>query len=141
MKTIPVLLTLALATVVASDAAPASDAPGIKPVYETLNPHRTKLVEGDELKTALAGLPGWSENEGHLVRLYSFSTYSDAVAFIVRISHPLEAIDHHPDLRNVYGKVYIAFTTHDQGNRISDLDVKAAGIVEAIAATFPQKNR
>lgn len=117
----------------------AEELPEIKPVYETMNPTRTKLMEGEELKAALAEMPGWATKDGHLVRLYSFSTYSDAVAFIVRISHPLEAMDHHPDLRNVYGKVYVAFTTHDQGNQISDLDFKAAKAVEAIAATFPQK--
>lgn len=113
--------------------------PELQPVYTTLNPTRTQLMEGEALQAALATLPGWAEKDGHLVRLYSFPTYSDAVAFIVRISHPLEAMDHHPDLRNIYGKVYVAFTTHDQGNRISDLDFKAARVVEAIAATFPQK--
>lgn len=118
--------------------ASAGDDHTIKPIYDTMNPTRTKLLGEAEIATALAELPGWAAKDGHLVRLYSFSTYSDAVAFIVRISHPLEAIDHHPDLRNVYGKVSIGFTTHDQGNQISDLDVKAAKIVEALAATFPQ---
>ncbi len=142
MKTITPRLLSSVAALLFFAGAPAAFAeelPEIKPVYETLNPTRTKLMEGDELKAALAEMPGWAAKDGHLVRLYSFPTYSDAVAFIVRISHPLEAMDHHPDLRNVYGKVYVAFTTHDQGNQISDLDFKAAKAVEAIAATFPQK--
>lgn len=130
---------VALSSLAGMTAVHAEELPEIKPVYETMNPTRTKLMEGDALKAALAELPGWATKDGHLVRLYSFPTYSDAVAFIVRISHPLEAMDHHPDLRNVYGKVYVAFTTHDQGNQISDLDFKAAKAVEAIAATFPQK--
>jgi 4a-hydroxytetrahydrobiopterin dehydratase len=65
--------------------------------------------------------------------------FSDAVAFIVRISHPLEALDHHPEIRNVYGKVFVGFTTHDQGNKITSLDVRAARAVEGIAARLPQK--
>ena len=133
------LFAVALLFLGGASQALAESLPEIQPVYETMNPTRTKLMEGEELKTALAGLPGWAEKDGHLVRLYLFPTYSDAIAFIVRISHPLEAMDHHPDLRNVYGKVYVAFTTHDQGNRISDLDFKAAKAVEAIAANFPQK--
>ena len=134
---------LALALVFSSAplafAAPAADDHTIKPIYDEMNPTRTKLLDEAGIAAALAELPGWGAKDGHLVRLYSFNTYADAVAFIVRISHPLEKLDHHPDLRNVYGKVSIGFTTHDQGNQISDLDVKAAKVVEAIAATFPQK--
>jgi 4a-hydroxytetrahydrobiopterin dehydratase len=136
----PVYLFLSLLAFSGPSIRAVENLPEIQPVYETLNPTRTKLMVGDELKAALAELPGWAVKDGHLVRLYSFPTYSDAVAFIVRISHPLEAMDHHPDLRNVYGKVYIAFTTHDQGNQISDLDFKAAKAVESIAAKLPQKS-
>lgn len=61
------------------------------------------------------------------------------MAFIVRISHPLEALDHHPEIRNVYGKVFVGFTTHDQGNKITSLEVRAARAVDGIAARLPQK--
>jgi len=113
--------------------------PVLNPVYETLSTTRTQLLSVEEIVTALTTLPGWEAKDGTIGKIYTFAGFSDAVAFIVRISHPLEAMDHHPEIRNVYGKVYIGFTTHDQGNKITSLDLKAALAVEAIAAKLPQK--
>jgi len=114
--------------------------PVLNPVYETLSTTRTQLLSAEEIATALTTLPGWEAKDGTIGKIYSFAGFSDAVAFIVRISHPLEAMDHHPEIRNVYGKVFIGFTTHDQGNKITTLDLKAALAVEAIAAKLPQKS-
>ena len=92
-----------------------------------------------EKARVILALPGWAEKNGMLVKTYTFPSFSDAVAFIVRISHPLEAINHHPEIRNVYGEVSIGFTTHDLGNKIGPLDFKAARLVEDIASRLPQK--
>lgn len=121
-------------------AAGPSTSDGLQPYYPEMNVNRTKLLSPEELAQELTTLPGWEGKDGMLGKIYAFPTFSDAVAFIVRISHPLEAMDHHPEIRNVYGKVYLGFTTHDQGNRITNLDVKAARIVEEIATKLPQKS-
>jgi 4a-hydroxytetrahydrobiopterin dehydratase len=112
---------------------------GLAPVNAISDTSRTRALSGQEIRAELATLPGWEAEEGMAGKTYSFPGFSDAVAFIVRISHPLEAMAHHPEIRNVYGKVYVGFTTHDQGNKITDLDFKAARAVEAIAAKLPQK--
>ncbi len=127
-----------LAASSAAVAAPTT-ADGLQPEYAEMHPERTRPLDLEELTRELADLPGWRAEDGMLSKIYAFPTFSEAVAFIVRISHPLEAMDHHPEIRNVYGKVYLGFTTHDQGNRITDLDLKAARTVEAIASKLPQK--
>jgi len=129
-------LALSLTT---SSADLPTTAAGLNPDYATLNTIRTHALGSDEMAAELATLPGWEAKDGMMEKIYSFPGFSEAVAFIVSISHPLEAMDHHPEIRNVYGKVYIGFTTHDQGNKITDRDIKAARSVETIAAKLPQK--
>jgi 4a-hydroxytetrahydrobiopterin dehydratase len=103
------------------------------------NPTRIHVLTPEQIAQELSTLAGWEAKDDMISKTYLFPGFSDAVAFIVRISHPLEALDHHPEIRNVYGKVFVGFTTHDQGNKITGLDVKAARAVEAIAARLPQK--
>ncbi len=92
-----------------------------------------------EIAAGLATLPGWAEKDGMISKTYLFPGFSDAVAFIVRISHPLEALNHHPEIRNVYGMVKIGFTTHNLGDKLGPLDFKAARLVEDAASILPQK--
>lgn len=129
----------ALALEASAQSATPTTADGLQPYYAEMNPDRTAVLSPEEIAKELASLPGWEAKEGMLSKIYAFPSFSDAVAFIVRISHPLEAMDHHPEIRNVYGKVFIGFTTHDQGNKISNLDAKAARVVETIASRLPQK--
>ncbi|WP_221033120.1 4a-hydroxytetrahydrobiopterin dehydratase [Actomonas aquatica] len=107
---------------------------GLEPVYPHLNPDRTQLLSETEIETALAELPGWVAQEGILYKVFVAGTFQDAVAMIVRMSYSLEELDHHPEIRNIYGKVYVGFTTYDQGKQITALDVKAALAVEAAVA-------
>ncbi len=104
-----------------------------------MNTTHNYTLNRDEIAAELATLPGWEAKSDIVGKHYSFPGFSDAVAFIVRISHPLEAMNHHPEIRNVYGKVYIGFTTHHLGNKITNLDLRAARVVEAIAAKLPQQ--
>jgi pterin-4a-carbinolamine dehydratase len=67
----------------------------------------------------VAKITGWSVKNSTVDKIYEFASFPDAVASIVRISYPLQAVDHHPEIRNVYGTVYFGFTTHDQGNRVT----------------------
>ena len=84
-----------------------------------------------EIEEALQTLPGWEAKHGVLFKTFTAGSFRDAVALIVRISYPLERLDHHPEIRNIYGKVYVGFTTYDQGKQITALDVETALAVEA----------
>ena len=98
-----------------------------------------RALSATEIARDLALLPGWTEKAGMISKTFTFSGFPEAVAFIVRISFPLEALNHHPEIRNVYGTVTVGFTTHDLGNQLGQLDFRAARIVEDVAARLPQK--
>lgn len=104
---------------------------GLEPVYPHLNPDRTELLAEADIAAALTELPGWAARDGILFKVFVAGTFQDAVAMIVRMSYALERLDHHPEIRNIYGKVYVGFTTYDQGKRITATDVAAARAVEA----------
>lgn len=112
---------------------------GLDPVYPKLSPNRTKLVSDTEMPAALAKLPGWQHRDGILFKIYPSPNFMDAIALIVRISYPIQHLDHHPEIRNIYGKVYVGFTTYDQGKKVTTNDVEAALLVEAAATGYPLK--
>lgn len=92
---------------------------------------REPLTE-DQIRAALADLPGWSYERGALAKRFAFGGFREALAFIVRVGFEAEQRDHHPTLTNVYDRVEIALTTHDAGDRVTAKDVDLAGAIEAL---------
>jgi 4a-hydroxytetrahydrobiopterin dehydratase len=90
-----------------------------------------KLTE-EELATALAGLPGWSVDNGKLHRDYKFPDFVHAFGFMATAAIAVEAMNHHPEWFNVYNRVTIDLTTHDSGG-ITAKDTELAGTLEALA--------
>ncbi len=78
--------------------------------------------EIDELKNML---PEWEIRDGKLHKLFQFSSFADAIGWMVKISIYADKIDHHPDWSNVYNKVEVQLITHDLGV-LSTLDVALA---------------
>ncbi|SEJ32432.1 4a-hydroxytetrahydrobiopterin dehydratase [Cyclobacterium xiamenense] len=73
----------------------------------------------------------WKEEDNKLTQTFEFKDFQEAFAFMTRVAFLAEAHEHHPNWSNVYNKVQIELTTHDQGNTITEKDRKLA---EAIAA-------
>jgi len=92
---------------------------------------REPLTE-DQIRAALADLPGWSYERGALAKRFVFGGFREALVFIVRVGFEAEQRDHHPTLTNVYDRVEIALTTHDAGDRVTAKDVDLAGAIEAL---------
>ncbi len=126
-----VVAVMACVVGAASLGAVGSDELGLEPVYPHLNPDRTKLLSAAQINEALATLPGWQVKDGVLYKIYVAKNFREAVSKLVLISYPLDHLDHHPEIRNIYGKVYIGFTTYDQGKQVTATDVEAAQAVEA----------
>ncbi len=91
-----------------------------------------KLNEANA-KTALAQLDGWEfDRDGDAIRkVFEFSDFSEAWAFMNRVALIAEKSDHHPEWFNVYNKVDITLTTHDAGG-LSQRDVDMAQAIEAL---------
>ncbi len=92
----------------------------------------TEPLSDDQVRAALAALPGWTHEGGALKKRFQFGCFPEAISFITRIAFEAERLGHHPELRNVYGTVEIALTTHDAGNRVTKLDRELAGHIERI---------
>jgi 4a-hydroxytetrahydrobiopterin dehydratase len=91
----------------------------------------TRLTEA-ELDAGLAGLPGWSLQAGKLHREFRFDSFSQAFGFMARCALAAEALDHHPEWLNVYGRVVVDLVTHDAGG-ITALDLELARRMSACA--------
>ena len=83
-----------------------------------------------EIDTALAGLPGWTRNGDGIERSYRFRDFVEAFAFMTRVALLAEKADHHPEWSNVWNKVEVRLTTHDEGG-ITGKDVALATAMDA----------
>jgi 4a-hydroxytetrahydrobiopterin dehydratase len=82
-------------------------------------------LDENELKSAVAGLPGWRLDEGKLVRDFSFPDFVAAMDFVNKIAAEAESAGHHPDIDIRYNKVRLGLVTHDAGG-ITAKDVEMA---------------
>lgn len=90
---------------------------------------RTLLSESD-VEQALAGLPGWTLEDGRLRRQFRFDDFVGAFSFMCSVALLAQQMDHHPDWSNVYNVVTIHLTTHDLGG-VSTWDVALAGQIDS----------
>lgn len=88
------------------------------------------LLSQAEIQSALDSLAGWSYQEQSLQKTFVFQNFREAISFIVRLGFEAEALNHHPELKNVYNKVEIRLTTHDAGNQVTAKDLQLARQIE-----------
>ena len=74
---------------------------------------------------------GWSIQENHLMREFSFEDFAQAKAFVDAISDVCEHKNHHADLHFGWGYVVVELTTHDEG-KVTSLDIDVAEAINAI---------
>ena len=89
-------------------------------------------LSDDEIRTALADLPGWEPVDGAITKQYRLGGFPEAVDFVVLLSYDAEAADHHPDLDIRYDKVRVTRRTHSEGG-VTSKDVALATVIEALA--------
>ena len=97
-------------------------------------PDRTPLAD-DAIDAALP--EGWRREStpvgNRITREFSFGDFRTAMGFIVRLGFEADAMDHHPEIFNVYDRVALALTTHDAGNRVTETDLELARRLHALA--------
>ena len=64
----------------------------------------------------------WTESNNALQKTFTFKSFGDAMAWMIKASYIIEKMDHHPEWTNIYNKVHVRLTTHDAGNTISAKD-------------------
>lgn len=85
-------------------------------------------------EAALLRLSGWQvvKDRDAIRKVFEFSDFNEAWGFMSRVAVKAEAMDHHPEWFNVWNKVDVTLATHD-ANGVTELDVKLAGFMDAIA--------
>lgn len=91
-----------------------------------------KQLSSEEIDSFILDNDGWILGDGNLIKEYSLSSFSDALAFVVKVGIEAEKIDHHPDiLLHSWNKVKITLSTHS-ANGITELDINLANQIEII---------
>lgn len=78
-------------------------------------------------------MSNWDESDACLRRLFVFEGFRGAMLFMAQVAEIAEEINHHPEWRNVYNKVWVSLTTHDAG-QVTELDYRLAEAMDRIAA-------
>jgi len=91
-------------------------------------------LSADEIRQALAGLPGWILECDALAKTFQFDSFRAALAFMVRAGFEAEELNHHPEWTNVYHRVSVRLNTHDAGARVTAKDVALAQRFERLVA-------
>lgn len=89
-----------------------------------------KLTE-IEIEKRLANHPDWDYYDDALHTEFEFDNFKDCMSAMSRIAFECEALNHHPDWRNVYNMLYITLSTHD-ADGITDLDFQLVEAIEKI---------
>jgi 4a-hydroxytetrahydrobiopterin dehydratase len=95
-----------------------------------------KVLTAEEIDAALTALPDWRREGGAIAAAYSFASFRDAVAFILRVGFEAEELNHHPEIANVYNRVSFKLSTHDAGDAVTERDIGLAGRISAAARPF-----
>jgi 4a-hydroxytetrahydrobiopterin dehydratase len=90
-----------------------------------------KLLDGDQLASAVAGLDGWKADKNWLRRRWEFPNFAGSLNFVNCVGKLAEAADHHPDITFGWGYVEIALTTHDRGG-VTDVDISLASKINEL---------
>lgn len=86
----------------------------------------------EEINKRLGDHREWTLVDGALHRQFEFDDFPAAMAFMVRASRQIDALNHHPEWSNVYNKVDVRLISHDQGG-VTDKDFTLVGIFDDLA--------
>jgi 4a-hydroxytetrahydrobiopterin dehydratase len=74
----------------------------------------------------------WKELNNTLTKQFEFKNFIEAFSFMTKVALIAEKMSHHPEWKNVYNKVEITLTTHDEGKMITEKDRKLANAIDAL---------
>jgi 4a-hydroxytetrahydrobiopterin dehydratase len=95
----------------------------------------TLLTEDDRMSHLPAlGAAGWQAVPGEdaIRKIWKFRNFSQAWGFMSRAALKAEAMNHHPDWRNVYNVVDVTLSTHS-AKGLTQLDLDLARTLDKLA--------
>ena len=94
------------------------------------------ILNQEEIKKELITLSEWRFNNNHLEADFVFQDFDEAVEFINLVAVQAKLLNHHPRLVNTYNKVSFNLSTHDAGDKITDLDIRLATAISVSSKQF-----
>jgi 4a-hydroxytetrahydrobiopterin dehydratase len=85
----------------------------------------------EEIRKRISELPGWSLEEGKIVRHFEFPSFLKAMDFVNEIAKIAEDHNHHPVMTINWKKVKISLKSFDV-NRITENDFLLANEIERL---------
>lgn len=64
----------------------------------------------------------WEQTNHSLTKVFTFSDFQEAFAFMTKLAMYAESVNHHPNWSNVYNQVTINLSTHDAGDVVTEKD-------------------
>lgn len=92
---------------------------------------RPKLYTSDQIQLNLFQIKDWALANNSISKQFEFASFSEAFGFMTRVALEAEKLDHHPEWKNIYNRVWIILSTHDAGG-ITELDFKLAQQIDKI---------
>lgn len=91
-------------------------------------------LDADAIHQEMQKIDGWNIVDGKdaINKTFKFKNFSEAWAFMARVSLLAEKMNHHPEWFNVYNRVEVTLNTHDVGG-LSPLDFKMAAAMDLYA--------
>lgn len=86
----------------------------------------------------LPTVPAWrfdAARGGSIVRDFEFRDFVQAFGFMSQVALVAERSSHHPEWSNVYNRVRVTLTTHDDGG-LSMKDIELARAIDRMASMF-----
>ena len=74
----------------------------------------------------------WIESNDKLKRKFEFKDFNEALTFINKLAPICESMNHHPEINWVYNKIELTLSTHDAGDKITELDHQLANKIDEI---------
>lgn len=75
----------------------------------------------------------WKEENNSLTKTFTFKDFTQAFGFMTKVALVAEKMDHHPTWTNTWNTVSFQLSTHDAGNKVTDLDRKLAKEIDQLA--------
>ncbi len=63
-------------------------------------------------------------------KIYKFMSFMTAISWMTEIAQNIELNDHHPEWKNIYDKVEVELSTHDQ-KKVTEKDLILAKVMDA----------
>lgn len=83
------------------------------------------------IQEKIKDLKEWEFKNEAIEKDFKFKNFTQAMAFLVQVAFLAEKQNHHPEIWNVYNKVTLRLTTHDE-NGITEKDFKLATTIDAL---------